>query len=74
MSIEFNAIHNVVRTYQRMLHADALPPSKAERAGGGRPDRVTISREARMLQEASAGPVAEPGAGEAGRASDGPPV
>ncbi len=50
MSIAFNQIHNIVRTYQRMLHlpkADATKPT--ERAD--REDRVSISAEAREQEE-----------------------
>lgn len=50
MSIAFNQIHNIVRTYQRMLHlperqaAQSLEPTDRE-------DRVSISAEARELEE-----------------------
>ena len=43
MAIEFTQIHNVVRTYQRVIH---LPPSErqdAEQTGHVRRDRISIS-------------------------------
>ncbi len=50
MSIEFGAIHNLVRTYQRALklpHADAAPTS----AANVEQDRLFISEEAREQKE-----------------------
>ena len=59
MSIHFSQIHNIVRTYQRVLD---LEPSEAPRTSrvaqdqGGTEgnDKVSISSEARQLQQASA--------------------
>jgi hypothetical protein len=50
MSIEFSAIHNVVRTYQRVLN---LPHSDSSPAAGAGPeqDRLSISTEAREQEE-----------------------
>ncbi len=49
MSIAFNQIHNIVRTYQRMLH---LPERQATTSlePTDREDRVSISAEARELE------------------------
>ena len=47
MAIEFNQIHNVVRTYQWAIH---LPPStrqESEQAGHVREDQISISLNAR---------------------------
>lgn len=55
MSIEFGAIHNLVRTYQRILklpHADAAPAS----AANAEYDRLSISKEAREQKEKNGPP------------------
>jgi hypothetical protein len=59
MSIQFDQIHNVVRTYQRVLDLDQAEGAKRARASSDRgesdsaSDRVSISQEARQLREAS---------------------
>lgn len=60
MSIEFGAIHNLVRTYQRVLkleHSDASPAAGA----GPEQDRVSISVEAREQKEVDRVPPAHDG-------------
>ena len=51
MGIEFSQIHNLVRTYQRIL---TLPPSKQLRESkndAATEDRISISPEARVHEE-----------------------
>lgn len=49
MSIHFSEIHNLVRTYQRILKV--APEEPARLTGGERADdRISLSREARDLQ------------------------
>ena len=53
MGIEFSQIHNLVRTYQRILN---VPPSKAPHGDSGTKeveDRVSISPEAREQESPS---------------------
>lgn len=50
MSIEFSAVHNLVRTYQRVLklpHAESSPAAGV----GAEQDRLSISPEAREQEE-----------------------
>ncbi|MBI5855428.1 MAG: hypothetical protein HZB35_09430 [Nitrospirae bacterium] len=56
MSIEFSQIHNIVRTYQRVLDLDPAEgsdrsPAAANGADHESTDKVSISQEARQLQE-----------------------
>ena len=44
MGIEFSQIHNLVRTYQRILNVPSGPQSRGDRATEG---RVSISPQAR---------------------------
>lgn len=48
MGIEFSQIHNLVRTYQRILN---LPPSKQARGDRATEDRISISPQARGHEE-----------------------
>ena len=51
VSIQFSEIHNLVRTYQRVLKLEALAgPTPAPTASEGE-DRVSISREAHTLRQ-----------------------
>ncbi len=60
MSIQFDQIHNVVRTYQRVLDLDSTEGTRRAKAVAERgesdagADRVSISQEARQLQDVSA--------------------
>jgi hypothetical protein len=47
MPIEFSQIHNLVRTYQRILPGPAVQSSDEDRDGAEAEDRVSISPEAR---------------------------
>lgn len=51
MSIQGSEIHNLVRTYQRVLNLDQSGPSSSEGPASERDDRVSISPEARKLQQ-----------------------
>ncbi|TAJ07405.1 MAG: hypothetical protein EPO61_15745 [Nitrospirae bacterium] len=51
MSIQGSEIHNLVRTYQRVLNLDHSGPSSSEGAASEQDDRVSISSEARNLQQ-----------------------
>nr|MBI3614275.1 hypothetical protein [Nitrospirota bacterium] len=51
MSIQFSEIHNLVRTYQRVLNLDRSGPSSSEGSASEQDDRVSISPEARYLQQ-----------------------
>ena len=51
VSIESSEIHNLVRTYQRALNLDQSSPSSSEGSASERDDRVSISPEARKLQQ-----------------------
>lgn len=52
MSIHFSQIHNLVRTYQHVLNLDSKQPAaKPEPSDTVREDRVTVSPEARELQQ-----------------------
>lgn len=61
MSIQFSDIHNLVRTYQRILK---VAPERPARTGGGErtEDRISLSREVRELRrpEEPVGPNPEP--------------
>ena len=59
MSIHFSQIHNLVRTYQHVLNLDAKnPPAKPTEAASeaAKEDRVTVSPEAREMQQQKAQP------------------
>lgn len=51
MSIEGSEIHNLVRTYQRALNLDLSGPSSSDGPASEQDDRVSISPEARKLQQ-----------------------
>lgn len=58
MSIHFDQIHNIVRTYQRVLDLEPSEGPRTSRSSqdqGGTEgnDKVSISSEARQLQQAS---------------------
>jgi hypothetical protein len=53
MSIQFGAIHNLVRTYQRVLNLESSAQTP-EAAAAEADDRVSISKEARQLQQGAA--------------------
>lgn len=60
MSIQFSQIHNLVRTYQRVLNLDEAGQSQPEGSAWERDDRVSISPEARKLQQG----LGKPGQGQ----------
>ena len=47
MAIEFNQIHNVVRTYQRAIHLSPSAGQDAEQVGHVEEDQISISPDAR---------------------------
>lgn len=49
MSIQFGEIHNLVRTYQRVLKLDPIEPISPTPGIGKQADRVSISRQAREM-------------------------
>ena len=51
MSIQFSQIHNLVRTYQRVLNLDQPGQSQSEGPASEQDDRVSISPEAYKLQQ-----------------------
>jgi len=51
MSIELGQIHNVVRTYQRVLNLGPSGSSKQDQSASEPEDRVSISPEARKMQD-----------------------
>lgn len=51
MSIQGSEIHNLVRTYQRVLNLDQPGQSSSEGPAAEQDDRVSISPEARNLQQ-----------------------
>jgi len=53
MGIEFSQIHNLVRTYQRILQVPADQSSHEDRDVVEAEDRVSISPEARAQKEPS---------------------
>jgi len=53
MGTQFSAIHNLVRTYQRVLNLEPADHPKRDRSASGTDDRVSISSEARDLRQAS---------------------
>jgi hypothetical protein len=53
MGTQFSAIHNLVRTYQRVLNLEPSDHPKRGQPALGAGDRVSISSEARGLQQAS---------------------
>lgn len=59
MSIHFSEIHNLVRTYQRILK---VVPEEPARGGEGEraDDRISLSREARDLQRPGEAVAPEP--------------
>ena len=53
MGIEFSQIHNLVRTYQRILPVPEGQSSHEDQDGAEAEDRVSISPEARAQHEPS---------------------
>ncbi len=51
MSIQFSQIHNLVRTYQRVLNLDQSGQSQSDGPASEQDDRVSISPEAYKLQQ-----------------------
>lgn len=51
MSIQFSEIHNLVRTYQRVLNLDQSGQSQSDGPASEQDDRVSISPEAYKLQQ-----------------------
>lgn len=51
MSIEFSQIHNLVRTYQRILNGPSRAQSRGEGTGRATEDQVSISPQARESEE-----------------------
>ena len=49
MSIQFGEIHNLVRTYQRVLKLDQIEPISPTPGVAKQADRVSISRQAREM-------------------------
>jgi len=49
VSIQFSEIHNLVRTYQRVLKLEPVEPVQPVQASSKQADRVSISRQAREL-------------------------
>lgn len=47
MGIEFSQIHNLVRTYQRVLNVPSNGESREEESGRETEDRISISPQAR---------------------------
>jgi|CXWL01.1.fsa_nt_gi hypothetical protein len=62
MSIQFSDIHNLIRTYQRVLSLDGKDsPARGTQKAGQARDSVTISPEAReRLRDAEVPPVPPP--------------
>lgn len=56
MGIESGAIHNLVRTYQRVLNLEESAQGPPDLPPGDPDDRVTISEEARQLQQGALKP------------------
>jgi hypothetical protein len=51
MGIEFSQIHNLVRTYQRILNQPPSKQHRGEMAGAASEDRISISPGAREHEE-----------------------
>lgn len=51
MGIEFGQIHNLVRTYQRVLNVPSSKPSRVGRAETATEDRISISPQAREQEQ-----------------------
>jgi hypothetical protein len=51
VGIEFSQIHNLVRTYQRILNVPSSMQSRGDRTDGATEDRVSISPQAREHEE-----------------------
>lgn len=51
MSIQFSQIHNLVRTYQRVLNLDQSGQPQSDGPASEQDDRVSISPEAYKLQQ-----------------------
>jgi hypothetical protein len=66
VSIQFSEIHNLVRTYQRVLKLDAVEPPTEAKPGAPGKDRVSISREARELRQVAGDEESPTGGGQAG--------
>ncbi|MBI3603486.1 MAG: hypothetical protein HY205_03445 [Nitrospirae bacterium] len=66
MGIDFGQIHNLVRTYQRVLDLDTPSSSHAEQAAH-EDDRVSISEEARLLRNPDKHQVKKPDPPDTGR-------
>lgn len=56
MGIESGTIHNLVRTYQRVLNLEESGQAPSDLPPGDPDDRVTISEEARQLQQGALKP------------------
>ncbi len=67
MGIQFGEIHNLVRTYQRVLNLDQPDKPNGDPAATDQDDRVSISPEARDLQQASACVTRKPGSHSSNR-------
>ncbi|WP_447972131.1 hypothetical protein [Nitrospira sp. Kam-Ns4a] len=52
MSIQFGEIHNVIRTYRRLLQEPLDAVRRPAKPGERDADRISISREARELHQA----------------------
>lgn len=53
MGIEFSQIHNLVRTYQRILNVPSSKEPRGDRAVTEQEDRISISPQARGQEEPS---------------------
>jgi hypothetical protein len=53
VSIQFSEIHNLVRTYQRVLKLESGEPVQPPQPLPKHADRVSISRQARELKQAA---------------------
>lgn len=51
MAIEFSQIHNLVRTYQRILDVPPRGPARGDGTGRATEDHVSISPQAREYEE-----------------------
>lgn len=66
MGIQFGEIHNLVRTYHRLLHLPAEGPDKPSQPEERAADRISISREARERLRGPETGGAEPARSRAG--------
>jgi len=60
VSIHFSQIHNLVRTYQHVLNLDSKTPPAKTPVDASQEDRVTLSSEARELQQQTNTPPSPP--------------